>query len=267
MAMPQSCISSPEIYAPEQIHALYRALPLPESEILELHQYFEAASHLYGIIRLKHLLHIYNCQNPPVSDADFLAVAEIIRHEANDFYILDKADLYESAPATAPMDREIVSLAVLAFGTERYDRLIRLQVGSPLPIPAREELLAYRDPRHFPSTPQHLNMLDFLRNRADRLPGSARDMLRTVQTMIWLGCDLQEVLCGLSAAGFSFRSHAEQREFTVLFHAMERHTRTIANRGQTPAASISHSSLFFSAHRKLFAKLKGAAAVSRMFML
>ena len=56
-------------------------------------------------------------------------------------------------------------------------------------------------------------------------------------------------------------------EFTVLFHAMERHTRTIANRGQTPAASISHSSLFFSAHRKLFAKLKGAAAVSRMFML
>lgn len=248
-------VSPPDIYENERIRSLYRALPLSESRILSLHQYFEAASHLYGILPLKHLLHIYNTQNPPVSPEDFLAVAEVIRHEANDFYILEPAALYEDAPVTDPMEHEIVSLVVLAFGTEQYYRLTRQQAGKPYPIPPKEELLAYLDPRFFPSTPQNLNMLAFLRSRLPRLRQSARNTLRTIQTMIWVGCGIQDVSHGLAAEGFHFLNHAEQREFAVLFHAMERHTRTIANRGQSSAAMGKHHNPLFIAQRRVFARL------------
>ena len=43
-----------------------------------IHNYFDAASNLYARIPLRMLYKIYNSQNPPVSQEDFLDAAEII---------------------------------------------------------------------------------------------------------------------------------------------------------------------------------------------
>jgi len=40
-------------------------------------QYFAAAANLYGVIEIGKLLKIYNSQNEPVSEEDFLSFVEI----------------------------------------------------------------------------------------------------------------------------------------------------------------------------------------------
>lgn len=37
-----------------------------------LYQYFDAAANLYGVIPLRTLLRIYNSQNEPISEDDFV---------------------------------------------------------------------------------------------------------------------------------------------------------------------------------------------------
>ena len=42
-----------------------------------LYRYFAAAANLYGVIEIGKLLKIYNSQNEPVSEEDFLSFVEI----------------------------------------------------------------------------------------------------------------------------------------------------------------------------------------------
>lgn len=252
-------VSIPEAYDSERIASMYQELAIPAETIRNIRRYFEAASHLYGIISLKHLLHIYNNQNAPVSSKEFLAIADIIQHEANDFCVLGMDALYEDAPATDPLNREVVSLLILSFGLEKYYELSGLQAKKAYAVLPKEQFLSYLNPGFYPLTPENLNMLAFLRNHCSCKHQSARDLLRTIQTMIWIGYDVQDVIQGLGTAGFFFENRAERRAFKVLFHAMERHTRTIANRGQTRAAISRHRRVFFITHRRLFSGFISAA--------
>ena len=43
-----------------------------------LYQYFDAAANLYGVIPLRTLLRIYNSQNEPISEDDFVKFVESI---------------------------------------------------------------------------------------------------------------------------------------------------------------------------------------------
>jgi len=252
-------ISLPAAYAPEQIAGMYHGLTIPTETIRSVHQYFEAASHLYGIISLKHLLHMYNHQNPAISQEEFLTIADIIRHETNDFCVLDMDVLYKDAPATEPLDRKVVSLLIFAFGPKRYYELSDLQTGKAYTVLPRKQFLSYLDPGFYPMTSENLNMLAFLRRHTASLQQSAREILASIQTMIWVGCGLQEVLLCLASTGFHFQSRSERRSFAVLFHAMARHTRTIANRGGTPAGGSGHPCLCLSVHRRMAADLISAA--------
>lgn len=254
-----SGISLPETCAAETIENMYSSLTIPEETVRGLRRYFAAASHLYGIISLRHLLHIYNEQNPPVSQGDFLAVADIIRREETDFCILEMNDLYEDAPPADPLDCEIVSLLVLSFGLDQYYKLADMQAGKPYVILPKDRFLSYLDPGYYPRTPEHMNMLAFLREHSDCLQQPARDMLRSIQSLIWLELEEREVIRYLDAEGFRFQNHADRRVFKVLFHAVARHTRTIANRGETPAFASGHGSFSLAAHRRWAARLMSAA--------
>lgn len=254
-----SGVALPETYAAETIGTMYRALSLPEETVGAVRQYFAAASHLYGIVPLKHLLHIYNEQNPPISQEAFLAVADVVCHEDNDFCILEMNDLYEDASSAEPMDREVVSLLILSLGLDRYYDLANAQAGKPYALLPKDRFLAYLDPGYYPKTSENVNMIAFLRKHSGCLERPARDVLRSIQSMIWLGMEEQEVMRCLGTAGFRFQNHADRRVFRVLFHAMARHTRTIANRGETPAVAGGHSSLSLAAHRRWAARLMSAA--------
>lgn len=252
--MEKTCVGGvplPTAYAPETIEMMYQGLSVPEETVRSVRQYFSAASHLYGIISLKHLLHIYNRQNVPISQEDFLAVAAVIRHEANDFCVLDLDALYEDAPDTEPLERVIVSLVILSFGLDKYYELSEQQRGKPFTVLPRDAFLSYLDPCYTPVTAESLRMLAFLKSCHMHLQGSSRHTLRCIQTLIWLECDVQDTLRCLETTGFHIQTHADRRKFIVLFRAMERHTRKVANRGQTLAAMGQRQNFIFAARRHL----------------
>ena len=74
-----------------------------------IHNYFDAASNLYARIPLRMLYKIYNSQNPPVSQEDFLDAAEIISHEQNFYTIVRPEVFHGDAAPSQPMDQELVA--------------------------------------------------------------------------------------------------------------------------------------------------------------
>ena len=224
----------PETYEKEEIIKLYAQLNLPEELIVNVHGYFEAAANLYGIISLGALLHIYNKQNQPLSQEDFLAIAEVIRHEPNDFLILG-GEVFYGDVSTVPLEREIIQTDILECDPEDYYRLSDMQQGKRYAILPREQFLCYKDPGFMPMTPQSSDMLKFLKKRLSRLHGDAEEVLYSVHAMMRMDWPMQETINGFEKFGFSFKGPQEIFEFARLYQEMSNHTRKIANRGMTPA--------------------------------
>ena len=100
-------IPMPEEYGRRRLNALYREIPLKDTTSRLLRKYFNAAANLYGIIPLRKLYGIITSQNKSlVTKEEFLAFAEIARHECEDYYILGKSELYYDGPDTDLMDIE-----------------------------------------------------------------------------------------------------------------------------------------------------------------
>ena len=225
----------PETYEKEEIIKLYAQLNLPEELIVNVHGYFEAAANLYGIISLGALLHIYNKQNQPLSQEDFLAIAEVIRHEPNDFLILGGEVFYGDVSTVPPLEREIIQTDILECDPEDYYRLSDMQQGKRYAILPREQFLCYKAPSFMPMTPQSYDILKCLKKRQCRLHGDAEEVLYSVHAMMRMDWPMQETVNGFEKFGFSFKGPQEIFEFARLYQEMSNHTRKIANRGLTPA--------------------------------
>ena len=101
-------IPMPEEYGRRRLNALYREIPLKDTTSRLLRKYFNAAANLYGIIPLRKLYGIITSQNKSlVTKEEFLAFAEIARHECEDYYILGKSELYyDCLLYTSPSPRD-----------------------------------------------------------------------------------------------------------------------------------------------------------------
>lgn len=224
----------PKIYDRKQAEALYKALPLPEKTVRTVRQYAAAASRLYGIIPLWVVLKIYNQQNPPLSEEDFTQIAEVMRHEANDdFVILGAEALYCGAPTVSPLEREIISVPVMECGPDTYDDLAEQQQGKAYAVFPKEEFLKYANPEYIPITPENENMLGFLKKRECRSVLPPLETLSILQTLLWLDAPFGEILDGLQENSFRFKNQKEIDEFLSLLNEMDFTTRKIAHRGQT----------------------------------
>lgn len=224
----------PRIYDEEEIAVLYDALPLPKNVVLSVRQYASAASRLYGIIPLWVVLEIYNQQNPSLSKKDFTQIAEVMRHEANDFVILGAESFYCDVPTVPPLEREVISLAVMECGPDTYDDLVEQQQGKAYAIFPKEEFLKYANPEYLPMTPESENMLGFLKKREHRSALPARETLLILQTLLWLDAPFDEILDGFQENSFRFRDQKERDAFLSLLNEMDYTTRKISLRGQTP---------------------------------
>lgn len=88
---------------------MYSKLNLDKEQIELLRQYFNAFSNLYGIITMRKAFEIISGQNQgSISEEDFIAFAEIARHENHYYYILSMDELYTAEPPSKPMERELV---------------------------------------------------------------------------------------------------------------------------------------------------------------
>ena len=83
----------PETFSPAVLSQMRQKLTIAQDVFQNIHSYFDAASNLYARIPLRKLFEIYNDQNPPISQEDFLEAAYVIAHEPN-YYNIVQQNLY-----------------------------------------------------------------------------------------------------------------------------------------------------------------------------
>lgn len=82
-------IEFPKEYTRRELNARYREIPLKDTTSRLLRKYFNAMANLYGIITLHKAKEILFSLSPKlVTEDEFLAFAEIARHECEGYYIL-----------------------------------------------------------------------------------------------------------------------------------------------------------------------------------
>ena len=208
-------------------------LPISETVLVRLWDYFEAAARLYGVISLRKLLEIYNRHNAPISEELFLEFAEILRHDYRPFSILNCDALKNHEPMETPLDWEIVAEYVYASDINDYYLFTQLQGDKPFRILQKNDFLRYAKPGYHPNTVQVKAMRKYLQTILD--PQDVEMILADLQEMTELDMRVEDILDVLTEEGLQFETKKELRTFLSLYQDLNQHTRKCINRGYTPA--------------------------------
>ena len=134
-----------------------------------LYRYFAAAANLYGVIEIGKLLKIYNSQNEPVSEEDFLSFVENMNFKGKYFCVFNQDDIYDDGSETLALEQEILAEYLYFFevdddSLDKYEMLKYRQIGKKFCVLDKEQFLRCEDDCYFKKTPDFLEMRSFLRN-------------------------------------------------------------------------------------------------------
>lgn len=222
----------PQIY--DNIEKFYAELALSNEKIELLNSYFLAFSNLYNIITMEKAYSIIKSQNPDeFTEEDFLAFAEVVRHDEKWYCILSDDEIFENGTESKPMQRKLIGEWLL----EDYDDLetmMSLQEGKPYYVPAKEELLKYADDFYYEETPQTKAIFDFFVNEMGMDKKMADDMTgETISTMC-ISLGEAEVPFDDFARMKIYFTRKQAEKFLNLFVDLYNNTRQPFNRGYTP---------------------------------
>ena len=229
-------IPIPEEYGRRKLNALYREIPLKDTTSRLLRKYFNAAANLYGIIPLRKLYGIITSQNKSlVTKEEFLAFAEIARHECEDYFILGKSELYYDGPDTDLMEYEVIDIMLIDENLDSYHEMLRGHQGKPYYIPSKKEFLAYDNPFYCEDTPEAAAFRNFLLSKTTL----QEDMMGAVFTDIYYGvrcmnAGFQEVMNRLNDVGVAFNRKSDVNAFSEVYTAFPNRVRMQCSRGHTP---------------------------------
>lgn len=226
----------PGIFSPAKLKKLYAKLNMPEEITASLHTYFDAMAQFYGVIPLRKALEIINAQNDePISEKDFTAFAEIVRHEEHFYRILGENEIYSDGKSPDPLDRELVEESLYEVDLNDYDEMIDAQKGKPYYIPRKEELLKYADDCYFEQTLQSRALRTYFRRQKGLTRAQAEEFVEELQLFASSGeNDFEEVMDDIIRMGMRFENELDVNEFLRLYADMSNHTRMAMNRGHTP---------------------------------
>ncbi len=225
----------PDTYQKKTCRELYAAIPVPQETVERIRQYCQAAANFYARLPVRDLMDIYNRQNEPLSQKDFLAVLEVIRHEYHPYYaILGQEALFEAVPNSAPIDREILAQYLWYGHFGDYDELVAAQRGKPLKVLPKEELLKYTDEDYTEVTAQSAATLKFLKGRIRSKINSAEDILYELNMIAKLDDELDYMMDEAQRLGLTLRSAQDAYTFINLLQELSNNTRKYCNRGYTP---------------------------------
>lgn len=231
----------PVVYTPEKLRKMESKLEISRETFQALRDYFDAASEFYAIIPLGMVFKIYNSQNPAISQADFLAAADIIAHEQHNYSILRPQVFQEDSTSSDPMEQELVAEHIYAFDDEAYWETKNGQEGREWYIPAKEELLKYTDEYYIEETPQLREMAEYLRKTQRKLKCPIDDVIAEIEMCIRLEYPYQNVANDCQRLGVQCKTPQEVREFAEHLLEMSYHTRRYSLCGHTPAeAGLPH---------------------------
>ena len=226
----QFYIDFPEPYKRRELNAKYREIPLKDTTSRQLRKYFNAMANLYGIIPLRKAYEIISSQSPKLVTRDeFLAFAEIARHECEDYYILGLDELYVDGKLKDVLDREIIDVSLIGDGLDRYHALLKSQRGKPYYVPSKAQLLAYDDAFYCEPTEETNQM------RLQLPEWKKADVFD--ELVFGIRCadaDFPQVQERLTAMGVHFPRRKDFQTFIERYQAFHNTTRMQSNRGYTP---------------------------------
>lgn len=234
--MSKKYISFPDEYERRKLNALYRQIPLKDTTSRTLRKYFNAMALLYGIIPLQKAWEIIHSQCPRlITESEFLAFAEIARHECECFYILGEDELCGSEKNVNPFEREIIDVELFRTGADLYALTKRNQQGKPYYIPPKQELLCYADPYYLESTPEMEKLIEFC---TKKLKMCEQDMailfLEINEKIRYLDPAPNAWLPDWDRSGLSFATEKQMETFIQLYQDTFNNGRMQCNRGFTP---------------------------------
>lgn len=224
----------PRMYAESTLKRMYSKLNLEESQIELLRQYFDAFSNLYGIISMRKAFEIISRQNHgSISKEDFLAFAEIARHEDH-YYILSMDELYTVESPSEPMERELVGESLFVCGFNDYYNMSEGHMGKEYYVPPKSELLKYADESYYEMTPQTNAILNFFMKNMHMNRADAEEFLYEA---------IMELRISDGQFCLPFEEYERMRllftekqvkKFLSLYQELNNNLRTAYNKGHTP---------------------------------
>lgn len=229
-------IPIPETYSRRRLNSLYREIPLKDTTSRTMRKYFNAMANLYGVVPLKKAYEIISEQSPSlVTEGEFLAFAEIARHECEDYYILGDEDIYTNGIAGTVWEREIIDVTLFEDDINLYLQTKQNQQGKPYFVPKKSQLLLYDDPFYCEATPEVSAMRNFLAESFELTsPQCEAVFTKLLYGSRCLGADFSQVMNRLHDMGLDFKSDADLQEFVRLHQDFHNKTRMQCNRGHTP---------------------------------
>lgn len=225
----------PRVYVESTLKRMYSKLNLEESQIELLRQYFDAFSNLYGIITMRKAFEIIDKQNHGnISEEDFLAFAEIARHENHYYYILSMDELYTDEPPSEPMERELVDESLFVCGFDDYYNMSEGHMGKEYYVPSKAELLKYAEESYYEKTLQTNAILNFFMKDMHMNRADAEEFLYEAIMELRI-CDGQFGLPfeEYERMGLLF-TKKQMEKFLPLYQGLNNNLRTAYNRGYTP---------------------------------
>ena len=229
-------VSIPETYTRRKLNTLYREIPLKDATSRTMRKYFNAMANLYGIISLEKAYEIISEQSPSlVSKEEFLAFAEIARHECEDYYILGEEDIFTNGKAGTPFEREIIDVVLFGTDIDLYIQTKQNQQGKPYFIPEKKQLLRYDDAFYCEATPEATALRAFL---SEQFKLGATQEAAVFQEILYgsryLNAEFTQVMKRLYDMGLAFEDDDAVQRFVSLHQAFHNTTRMQCNRGYTP---------------------------------
>ena len=201
-----------------------------------LNRYFDAAANLYGIISLRKLLEIYNTQNEPIREEDFLAFADEIDFAQKFFDIVGEDEFYDDVDETRPIDCDIVAEYLLQDEDfDGYYTTKESQFGKPYYIPDKKQFLKYENEYYHEKTLSFITLRAFFRNQ----PNLAKDRADEIADDIYgmanpLDGDIESVINMIENLNMFHFNNFTYKEFIALYTDMYNDTRLHINCGHTP---------------------------------
>lgn len=229
-------IPIPESYTRRKLNTLYREIPLKDTTSRTLRKYFNAMANLYGVITLRDAYGIISSQSPKlVTEAEFLAFAEIARHECENYFILGDDEIYEKGNLKSPFEREIIDTMLFHEDAEQYFQTKKSQQGKPRYVPDKQQLLCYNDGLYCEETPAFAALKDFLHTRLDLTEIEKRHVLAEVLLgSRYIQGDFTTVMENLNEMGIVFKRTADFQKFAELHQQFHNTMRMQCNCGHTP---------------------------------
>ncbi len=219
-------------------------IDIETTELIE--RYFDAFSHLYGIISMKRALRIIKEQNSDIgiSEDAFIEFVTTYNFDKKYYIIVFDSEMYSNEPSneTDVLKKFLITEFLYSVDDEAYDEMKEIQEGIRFYVPPKDELLKYADQFYCESNEFHVRMKEFLFYELHIDMKKAEDIVEE-WICIWSSSTDDDVDVEYSIDRMRMISHNKFQDFenlkqaetfTKLFVDMYNNTRLPIYRGHTP---------------------------------